>query len=358
MIPGHSIVKLVVRLVKSSITKEPVKLIIETTRRCNNPHCITCNMGQIQPGIEINTEDLLRSVAGVARSILWISLTGGEVTLYKNLPILVRKLKETCKNLAMINIPLNGINPVKTSEVIDQIVRENKSILFHVTLSIDGIGECQNRLRGPKQWKQSVETWKQLLNLKKSHKNLKVSVQTTVSQSNLHDPNGAMAVMEEYAKQSDTFIVAFAMENEFYANEEGAEFSVSASDLEAIRQFARKYPIKSLESILEKLFLFGMVRRLRRGSAGIPCVAGKQVLFLAADGEVRPCPFFDRSMGNLGDFDYDLHNLLASTEATTTQKQAAVCDRCWNNCVGLPSLALSPVRALRVLREGVPRKCD
>src|SRR5207302_1027762 len=61
---------------------------------------------------------------------------------------------------------------------------------------------------------------------------------------------------------------------------------------------------------------------------------------------------FHKSMGKLGDFDYDLHKLLDSPEAKSVMAEAQVCDRCWNNCVGLPSLALSPVRALRLLTEG------
>src|ERR1019366_4363042 len=82
------------------------------------------------------------------------------------------------------------------------------------------------------------------------------------------------------------------------------------SDTEAIRTLVRKYRVSGPGGFLEKLFLRGMLARHRGGTAGVPCVAGDQVIFISAKGEVRPCPFFDRTMGRLEDSKYDLRALL------------------------------------------------
>lgn len=85
------------------------------------------------------------------------------------------------------------------------------------------------------------------------------------------------------------------------------------------------------------------------GSAGVPCVAGNEVIFISAKGEVRPCPFFDRSMGWLHEMQFNLRALLNGPTAIDVQRAAGRCDKCWNNCVGLPSLLASPAKALRLM---------
>jgi MoaA/NifB/PqqE/SkfB family radical SAM enzyme len=369
-----SAIRLATRLAASRFTSsmEPRKLILETTRRCNS-HCRTCDMWRQSPGPELHPDDLLRAVATVARSICWAAITGGEVTLYPYLAYLVRGLVSRCPNLTLINIPLNGINPDRTSNLIEQLLGENKSILFHTTLSIDGIGQDQDDLRGRGQWNQTMETWGRLQTLRKRHKNLRVSAQMTVSRLNI---GKSLQVMKRFAKESDTFIVAFGMENRFYGMDASASgpggragldgrelvtidtksegtprFELQKSDVEAVRAIVRQYRVSGLGGFLEKLFLLGMLRRLRRGSAGVRCVAGDQVVFISAKGEVKPCPFFEQSMGHLEDSDYDLHALLKGPGANDVRAAARTCEKCWNNCVGLPSLVASPVRALRLLGE-------
>jgi MoaA/NifB/PqqE/SkfB family radical SAM enzyme len=354
----------------------PVKMILETTRLCNS-HCVTCNMWQQIPGNELDPDDLLRAVKSASRTVRWIALTGGEVTLYRELAYLVRGLAKCCKRLLMINIPLNGINPDRTSSLLDQLLRENKEILFHATLSIDGIGKDQDDLRGRGQWRQSIATWRELQSLRKRHRNLRVSTQMTVSRLNV---SKSLEVMNMFSRESDTFIVAMCMENSFYGIENGLalnsdesavrkrgaealvvlggtaaqgapRFELQETNAEAVRAMVLRYPVSGLGSFLEKLFLLGVIRRLRHSSTRVPCVAGNKVIFISAQGEVRPCPFLDRSMGRLENSNYDLRELLKSPAAVEMRSIARACDKCWNNCVGLPSLIASPLRALRLLTE-------
>lgn len=343
----------------------PVKLIIETTRLCNS-HCKTCDMWRQPPGPELHPDYLLRAVASVGRDVGWIALTGGEVTLYPHLRYLVAGLVSCCPKLLLINIPLNGINPGRTADLVERLLRENKRVLLHITLSIDGVGRDQDELRGSGQWNQTIETWRRLRALRKRFHNLRVSAQMTVSGLNMSKFSG---VIERFGRESDTFIIAFGMDNRFYRAEQtpqaakggtghqlvtiGAkpEIPLQAADAVALRAIARRYPGSGPSGFLERLFLFGMIRRLRFGSAGVPCVAGRQVVFISAKGEVRPCPFFDESMGSLHDSNYDLRTLLNRPGATRVREAAGLCDKCWNNCVGLPSLIASPLKAFRLLKE-------
>jgi len=202
------------RLALSRLTdgRKPVKLILETTRLCNS-HCLTCDMWREPPGPEIHPDQLLRAISTVAENVSWVALTGGEVTLYPHLRYLVAGLVSRCPNLLLINIPLNGINPGRTAGLIGQLARENKRVLLHATVSIDGIGGDQDKLRGAGQWKQTIATWEKLQILRRQHKNLRISAQMTVSRLNA---GKSCQVMERFAKESDTFIVAFGMDNRFY----------------------------------------------------------------------------------------------------------------------------------------------
>jgi MoaA/NifB/PqqE/SkfB family radical SAM enzyme len=360
-------IRIAARLVISRFknSREPVKLILETTRLCNS-HCKTCDMWQQQPPREeLHPDKLLRAIGTVAENIYWIALTGGEVTLYPHLRYLVAGLVSRCPNLLLINIPLNGINPEKTAGLIKRLVSENRRVLFHATLSIDGIGEDQDALRGFGQWKQTISTWDKLRDIRDQYKNLRVSVQMTVSRLNV---GKASEVMGRFAKESNTFIVAFGMDNRFYHVESASarqsglvkidtdsaatpHFELETSDADAVRTLMSEYRISGLGGFLEKLFLRGMLARLTRGSARVPCVAGEQVVFISAKGEVRPCPFFERSMGRLAESKYNLAALLKEPAAEDVRRAARQCEKCWNNCVGLPSLIASPVKALRLFLE-------
>jgi len=360
-----SAIRLGIKLATGHFTRGvagPVKLILETTRRCNS-HCQTCDMWQHRPGPEIAPDDLLHAVETVGATVRWVAVTGGEVTLYPHLAYLVRGLAARCPKLSIINIPLNGINPERTAKLIAQLLQENPRIMFHITLSIDGIGQDQDELRGRGQWKQTVGSWEKLQEFRKSYKNLRVSAQTTVSRLNLAK---AAEVMQRYAIESDSFIIAFAMENDFYrsspasnstlvniatAKPAARSLELQASDLKNISAIVRHYRVSGLSTFVEKLFLRGMLRRLRVGSSGLPCVAGKQVVFISAKGEVRPCPFFDRSMGRLEETSFNLRALLDGPAAKDVRAAAEICDKCWNNCVGVPSLVASPMKALRLLGE-------
>jgi sulfatase maturation enzyme AslB (radical SAM superfamily) len=282
-------------------------------------------------------------------------------------------LVSRCHNLLLVNIPLNGINPDRTADLIEQLLVENKRIMLHTTLSIDGIGQDQDELRGCGQWRQTIDTWGRLQTLRKRYKNLRVSAQMTVSSLNIAKSS---QVIGRFAGESDTFIVAFGMDNRFYRVRdisaspgrpggfdtrqlvtigtkpaETSRLELQGSDAEVVREIVRRYKIAGLGGFLERLFLLGMLRRLRGGSAGVPCVAGDQVVFISAKGEVRPCPFFEESIGNLQDSNYDLHVLLRTAGAMDVRAAARTCEKCWNNCVGLPSMIASPIKALRLLSE-------
>jgi hypothetical protein len=170
------------------------------------------------PGPELHADDLLRAVGTVARNVWWVAITGGEVTLYPHLRYLVGGLVSRCPNLLLINIPLNGINPGRTADLVEQLLLENKRIVLHTTLSIDGVGQDQDDLRGCGQWKQTIDTWARLQTLRKRYKNLRVSAQMTVSGLNI---GKSSQVMERFAGESDTFIVAFGMDNRFYPKNGG-----------------------------------------------------------------------------------------------------------------------------------------
>ncbi|MBK8045944.1 MAG: hypothetical protein IPK16_01670 [Anaerolineales bacterium] len=228
---------------------------------------------------------------------------------------------------------------------------ENPTVMFHITISIDGIGALQDELRGPHQWERTLATWHGLHNLQQTHPNLHVSVQSTISQANAHT---ADELLRTCLPMSENYALAFASESEFYGNQ-GAGIAFARdrrSAIPIVTRLVEAYPvsIRHPATVLVKLFLLGELRRLSGADTGIRCAAGAATLTLKADGSVMTCLF--RSGGafaNVRADGYDLPSLLASDKALVACHSAAQCSQCWINCEAIPSMLQSPFAALSLM---------
>ena len=80
----------------------PFKLTFCLTFWCNY-RCETCNIWKMKPRDELTLDEITRFLAQ-APELLWIDLTGGEVTLRKDFPAICEAVLENCPDLMLLSL--------------------------------------------------------------------------------------------------------------------------------------------------------------------------------------------------------------------------------------------------------------
>jgi MoaA/NifB/PqqE/SkfB family radical SAM enzyme len=119
-------------------------------------------------------------------NIKYCGLGGGEPTLREDLPDIANLIISRCKKLKNIGFSTNGLIPelsFRQSEAIADLCK-NKNIDFGVTVSLDGLGEIHDKVRGVEgAFKKASRTLESLIELKK-HKKLGVGTNCVISKYN------------------------------------------------------------------------------------------------------------------------------------------------------------------------------
>ena len=108
MMHKKSIMKRCLRFYNKILTNDVIKLNISVTDRCNM-RCRTCRIWKKNKinSSEMNLKDF-ENIFKKFNKTCWLSLTGGEPFLRKDLYEIVDISLKECKNLHTISIPTNG----------------------------------------------------------------------------------------------------------------------------------------------------------------------------------------------------------------------------------------------------------
>lgn len=130
-----------------------------TTTRCN-AKCETCfywqNLNDAdEKALSLEELDTLSKSMPRFNHLLF---SGGEPVMRKEIVEIAGTFARN-NGLISIDMPTNGLLTKRIVEVAERIMVENPNVLFTVGLSLDGLEETHNRLRGvPGNWKKSMET--------------------------------------------------------------------------------------------------------------------------------------------------------------------------------------------------------
>ena len=156
----------------------PISANIKITERCNS-RCITCNVWQNKYDDECSTlefENILKQTRQIG--IEQIRFTGGEPLLREDIGYLIKTAKKL--GFKSVSVQTNGLLLSKKAEELVE------SGITMVSVSIDGIGETHDRMRGiPNSFEKSIEGIKKLSKIAYNKKK-KVNIGITTTLSNLN----------------------------------------------------------------------------------------------------------------------------------------------------------------------------
>ena len=301
----------------------PLNLTISVSYRCNS-RCKTCNVWQ-RPNDDFTLEEYEKTFESIGRDAYWFTFSGGEPTLRKDLPEMVAAAYRHCRP-GIINIPTNGIQDKIIPGRIERVLQAAPTSEVIINLSLDGVGEKHDIVRGVKgNFERAMRTYAGLKALKGRYKNFTLGVHTVISNFNIDEFENIYNFVHGELK-SDSFISEIAEErveldtvgmgitppiykyepviNKLQEDNRKSEFTGVARITQSFRD--RYYDIVK-RTLVEK-------RQI------IPCLAGYASAQIAPNGDVWTCCIRAESVGNLREHNYDFHATWTTDKASELRR--------------------------------------
>ena len=305
---------------------QPSYLIVDLTSRCN-ARCSFCGswswMRNADRVEDLSLDEITR-VFGKLKFVPQVSLGGGEPLLREDLSDILRVVCGTTR-VPFLTLGTNGSMPDRLQRVLGSVLGDFPRTTFIVNLSVDGVGDLHDRLRGvPGLFEKALESADRLRALKAKHPNLKVYVNAVLQAANA-----------DYLEEWFTFFSR-------------PEYLPDSLSLSLVRgdvpdERVKEVPVETIREIFRRIDrapvlagnLRGLLRRavmnaannsiqtiLQEERALLPCQAGRYTVEVQADGIVIGCPILpDRVLGGLRESDYDLRAVLNSSRARAFRKR-------------------------------------
>jgi MoaA/NifB/PqqE/SkfB family radical SAM enzyme len=299
----------------------PMNLTLSLSFRCSSK-CKTCNIYK-KKADEFSLAEwkkLFQNLGG--KDVFWVTISGGEPFLRKDLEEVVCALYDICSP-SIINIPTNGLLPDRITQITREIAAHCKNAHIVVNVSIDEIGDRHDEIRGvPGNYEKAVETVSSLKAL--NMPNLSVGIHTVISKFNVTripeiythlrtlEPDSYITEIAEERVELDTIGADITPAYEDYA--QAVDFlteKLKYDRFDEVGRIARAFRIE----------YYRLVKRiLREHRQVIPCYSGFASAQIAPDGDVWMCCIKAKSIGNLRDADYDFKKVWFSEGADLLRK--------------------------------------
>jgi MoaA/NifB/PqqE/SkfB family radical SAM enzyme len=163
----------------------PLNLTVSVTNSCNS-RCSTCRI-HTKDTPEMTLDEYDRVFRSLGKSPYWVTISGGEPFLRKDISEILRKVVDYCRP-RIITLATNGILTDRIVNEIDKIAGNSPRLRLIVNVSIDGIGDEHDQIRNVKDgYRKAVETFHGLKQL--NAPNLAVGIHTVISNFNVHNFN-------------------------------------------------------------------------------------------------------------------------------------------------------------------------
>jgi MoaA/NifB/PqqE/SkfB family radical SAM enzyme len=303
----------------------PVNVAVSIISTCNS-RCLTCNIwAEHTPGegADLSVEEFDRIFQSLGRTPYWFTVSGGEPFMRKDIVEICRSIYDRCRP-AQINIPTNSLVWRPIAERVEAIARQCAESELVINLSLDGVGEKHDEVRGIKgNFDKVLRVYDELRSL--NLPNLTVGVHSVVSNFNidhfpvLHDfvvnemrPDSFISEIAEERVELGTIGAGITPERDEYAR--AVDLLIHSSETNAhhgrsqvIQAFRRKY--------------YELVKRyLEREAQAVPCYAGWASAHIAPNGDVWTCAVRAEPIANLRDYDYNFKRIWFGHEASPLRR--------------------------------------
>jgi MoaA/NifB/PqqE/SkfB family radical SAM enzyme len=297
------------------------QVVLFVTARCNMS-CSFCfyyeEIDSASRSKELTLEEI-RAVARTMRPFYLLNIGGGE-------PFVRDDVDEICgafiehAGVRQVIIPTNGWYAERTVAAVERLVSRRPEAAVAVLLSIDGIGEEHDRIRGlPGSYDRALETYRGLAEVRRRRPNLSLLTNTTLNRDNESRIVEILAHLDR-EHEFDDHVMGLVR---FKSRDAGA-LRVSLDRYASGVRFLldrkmRRTRYRGIPRWLSRAFLVKDVVRYKaildlaaRGRMTAPCGAGSLALTISEEGVVSECEIRRTEIGRLRETGFDFDRLYFS----------------------------------------------
>ena len=334
-------------LVNCRLLPDPFIMNFVVTQCCN-ARCQMCHIWREKAPPSLSLDQIQRIFADNDFSFVRsITLTGGEPTLRSDLPQIFHVLADSCPRLEHLYLATNGLNVKRTlagvKRILELIEIEGRAIRrFDVQVSLDGVGEIHDKVRGIDGFfDRVVATLEGLQELQKHWSRLALRLSCVVMPQNL--PH--LGALQRFAAERGLYVQysPVILSAEYYRNLQMSDQLAFGQDdnPEAVRFF---HNLARTDETSLRFYYRDVARMLQGAQRNRKCMMGFYAFVLEHDGEVYPCLNCEsRSFGNL--LQEGFNEIWFGQRATEVRRnlRQACCPSCVSMCY------LAPVNAIELL---------
>jgi MoaA/NifB/PqqE/SkfB family radical SAM enzyme len=293
----------------------PINYTLSPSPRCNS-RCLSCNIWMKRED-ELTLPEWDRVFQSLGHSPFWFTVSGGEPFMYKDIVPLCQSLYEHCRP-GIINIPTNSLLHKSIPGKVKEICQSCPEAQVIINLSLDGVGEKHDYIRGVKGNFEKFElNYRALRAL--DCPNLTVGIHSVISTFNVDDTQALFDY--SFGLQPDSYITEIA-EERVELDTVGLGITPSldkyAGAIDQLIERIERRQFRGIAKITEgfRVEYYKLVKRILADETQvIPCFAGWASTQIYANGEVWPCCIRADNLANLRDVDYDFKRIWFSPEA-------------------------------------------
>jgi len=284
---------------------------------------------------ELTLEEM-RALFKKLGKVFWISLTGGEPFLRKDLVEIVEIVsRET--DCRILNLTTNGIDPELISRVTSEIL-ELGVPLFFVNVSLDGPMEVHNFIRGVECYSNVIKTLKRLQRLRERYHNFRYGIEYTLSPLNAGQLQTLINDLNFHGLSPYCTLTIFHV-GSLYDNL-NSSIKLDKLDMEAaLRDVAICQKCGSTDwfpaDIIRNIYLHYSKYFLAHGRAPMSCVALRDSLFIDPYGDIHPCIILNEKVAHYQDLTKEF---IERGMKLYWKNRYRDCKRCWTPCEAYPSI--------------------
>jgi radical SAM protein with 4Fe4S-binding SPASM domain len=302
--------------------------------------CRTCNIWQRKPADELTTDEVLAFVRENP-DITWADLTGGEIFLRPDIETILDAVVQGWRRLALLHFPTNGFLTDRIVGAVERIAGRGPARTI-ITVSLDGDEALNDSVRGIKGgFRRQIETFRALRRID----GVTAVLGMTLSSYNVGrfaETFDACAREIPGLTAEDLHLNVAQVSGHYYGNDGLAGIRPDADavrrELHVYRQ--RKGAPRSVQQLLEQVYLRHLDRFLTTGRTPMPCHALRASCFVDPWGVVYPCITYSRPLGRLRDTGMRLAPIWNAEETRTVQGEIwqGKCPQCWTACEAYQSI--------------------
>lgn len=309
----------------------PLNFTFSVTNVCQS-RCRTCAIWKLYRDnpAKKNEELTIDEIEKIFRSLGHVyifNISGGEPFLRPELPEIIKLACEYLKP-SIIHLPTNAIAPdqieTKTRDILRVIHDINPAIQLTIKPSLDHINEKHDDIRGVKgNFEKVLAVFRRLKDFHKHYDNLHVELGTIISSWNVNDIDeiaGFVAGLNpdsyrnEIAEQRSEM---FNREDPVTPGPEEYQKAVNLFIRQLRSQKKNRAFFQKINNAFRLVYYDLAIRILREQRQVIACYAGISNAHMSPYGDIWPCCTlgYEKSMGNLREFDYNFKALWNSRRA-------------------------------------------